>query len=259
MNFKPIKDLTNKRILISNDDGIGQKGIVLLEKILHQFTDDVWVVAPSGERSCAGHSKKNNSNYEQELKKISDKHYSVDGTPSDCIRAALKYVLTDKRPDMIVTGINNGRNIAEDITYSGTIGAAIEGTLRGIPSVAVSQCTDGAEPVNWSYHEQYLPKILQNLVKGSFSVDTLISINFPNVETDKFKGIAVCRHGGRRFLSGTLENSRLNTASMETGFHEQTYKYPEDHLKIDDHITISALKVDMNDEIGLEMLSSIIK
>ena len=161
---------------------------------------------PSRQISCAACRGTVRWNaFPNDIVKVSERHYAVDGTPSDCVRIALNMILADKKPDLIISGINNGRNIADDITYSGTIGVAVEGILHGIPSIAVSQLVDGAEVVNWQMAEKYLPGLLQKICRGTFGADTLININFPNVPFEQLKGITVCRHGSRRFTPGTIE------------------------------------------------------
>lgn len=267
MFFKPLNNLKNCRILLSNDDGIETKGINLLEKILTPLCKDIWVVAPKNEKSGAGHSITSDTRHSmlghssanmlpENITKISEKHYAVDGTPSDCVRAALNIIMPEKYPDLIVSGINNGRNIADDITYSGTIGVAMEGVLRGIFSIAVSQLVDEAKIVNWNLAEIYLPELIQKICKGNFSADTFININFPNIPSEELKEIVVCKHGSRRFVSGTIENKRINLNSLHGNL--TSAQYPDDCLKIKDCITISALKIDLTDFSGLDELRKII-
>lgn len=267
MHFKPLDDLSRCRILLSNDDGIDALGIKLLEQELLKLSNDVWVVAPKNEKSGASHaitsdklrSMQGHSSvdaFPNDIVKVSERHYAVDGTPSDCVRIALNMILADKKPDLIISGINNGRNIADDITYSGTVGVAVEGILHGIPSIAVSQLVDGAEVVNWQMAEKYLPGLLQKICRGTFGADTLININFPNVPFEELKGITVCRHGSRRFTPGTVENGRLKADSLEGV--PVAGRYPDDCTAIKDCITVSALRIDLTDEPGLDELQRLL-
>jgi len=269
MYFKPLNDLRGKRILISNDDGIGAYGIKLLEKVLLTLTDDVWVVAPKAERSGASHaitsdklrSMQGHSSvdaFPNDIVKVSEKHYAVDGTPTDCVRIALNMIMREHYPDLIISGINNGRNIADDITYSGTIGVAAEGILHGIPSIAVSQLVDGATDVNWEMAEKFLPDLLQKIAKGRFNADTLVNINFPNVSFEKLKGIEVCRHGTRRFILETIENRRLHKTALVNETRDTLSCFPDDNIKISDCITVSALSINLTDEAGLCELSRVL-
>lgn len=269
MNFKPLLDLSKKRILITNDDGIEACGIKLLEKILLTITPDVWVVAPKTEKSGASHAITSNKQksmaghttskaFSCRAEKIDARHYAVDGTPSDCIREALNVIMPKNYPDLIVSGINNGRNIADDITYSGTVGAAVEGLLYGIPSIAVSQLIDGAKVVHWELAEKYLAELIKKICRGTFSADTLININFPNVALKELKGIKICRHGSRRFIEGTPENKRLKPDSYITKKTKKNASYPPDNIEISHNITISALTINLSDERGLKELEKIL-
>ena len=132
----PIK-LKDARILITNDDGYFADGLKLLKEIAEQYSNDVWVVAPEVEKSGASHALTFKG--EMKLKMHNEKFFSLDGTPSDCVAIGLDRVLTEARPDLILSGINSGCNLGEDVTYSGTIAAAMEGIIRKIPSIAISQ------------------------------------------------------------------------------------------------------------------------
>ncbi len=269
MHFKPLTNLNACRVLISNDDGINAFGIKLLEKIISNLTTDIWVVAPKSEKSGASHaitsdklrSMQGHSSvdaFPNDIIQISDKHYAVDGTPTDCVRIALNMIMKDNLPDIVISGINNGRNIADDITYSGTIGVAVEGILHGIPSIAVSQLVDGATDVNWEIAEKYLPDLLQKICRGTYSADTLININFPNVPFSELKGIKVCRHGTRRFTEGTIEHSRINKNTI-TKLKDTANTFPPDNEEIKQSITVSALTINLSDNAGLKELETVLK
>ena len=124
----------NPRILVVNDDGIDAPGIVLLEEIARQFSDDVWVVAPDEERSGAGHSL--SVSHPLRFVERDERHFAVRGTPTDCALLAI-YEFMPEKPDIILSGINRGPNLAEDITYSGTASAAMVGAVGGRPSFAL--------------------------------------------------------------------------------------------------------------------------
>ncbi len=268
MHFKPISDFASATILISNDDGIEAKGIKLLEKILSRLGADVWVVAPNKEksgashaitsdtlRSMAGHSSA--ENFPNVIHKIDERHFAVEGTPSDCVRIALSMIMKDNKPNLIVSGINNGRNIADDITYSGTIGVAIEGLLHGVMSVAVSQLTDGAEIVNWNLADIYLEDIIKKVCTCSWNADCLINVNFPNVPTEEIGKIVVCRHGTRRFNEGSVEKKRMCLQNLEGRYSPESI-FPDDDKEIHSkNITISALSINLTDETENQKLAQI--
>ncbi len=267
MHFKPQKDLKNCRILITNDDGIDAPGIKKLEELLKELTDDIWVAAPMHEKSGAGHSITSDKlrsmlghssveDFPNDIRRVSERRYAVDGTPTDCIRIALNMIMPEHYPDLIISGINNGRNIADDITYSGTVGAAIEGIMYGIPSLAVSQLVNGAIDINWEIAEKHLVRIIQKVRRGIFSADTLINLNFPNIPLARLNGIAVCRQGTRRFISGTVENKHLCSNSLYKENNPfQTAPYPADNEEIGNKITVSALSINLTDDAGLNELS----
>ena len=125
------------RILITNDDGIHAPGLAVLERIARELSDDVIVVAPETDQSGVSHSLSLNDPLR--LREISPSHFAVKGTPTDCVIMGLRHILKDRKPDLVLSGVNRGQNIAEDVTYSGTIAAAMEGTILGVPSIALSQ------------------------------------------------------------------------------------------------------------------------
>ena len=267
MHFKPESNIENCRILITNDDGIDAYGIKLLEYLLLKITPNVLVVAPKDEKSGAGHSLTSDkmrsmfghtsiAEFPNDIFQYDSYHYAVDGTPCDCVRVALNMIMRGNYPDLIISGINNGRNIADDVTYSGTIGAAMEGVLYGIPSIAVSQFVKKGEEVNWQIAEKYLTEIIKKVLLGTFSADTLININFPNIPPEELRGIEICRQGRRRFVEGTVENSLLCAKFLLHTEKEETC-YPDDNEKIDKNITITALKINLTDDEGLEELEKV--
>lgn len=193
-------DLKNTRILISNDDGIEAEGIALLERIAKTLSDDVWVVAPAHENSGAGHSLSLHSPLR--YRKHSERRWSVVGTPTDAVLVGVMEILKDKRPGLMLSGINRGSNLAEDITYSGTVSAAMEATLLDIPAIALSnQITeDGSD---WCVPEKYAADIIRTLTKLSWTSGTLMNVNFPAMPLESIKGVRPCPHG-RRVLDDNL-------------------------------------------------------
>lgn len=185
------------RILVTNDDGIHAPGLKVLEKIAHKLSRDVWVVAPEEEQSGSAHSLSLANPLR--IRKMTARKYAVRGTPSDCVLMAVRHVMKDRQPDLILSGINRGQNIADDVTYSGTIAAAMEGTQLGIPSVALSQAFgfSGGANVKWSTAEHFAPEILTKLVKAGWPEEILININFPDVPPGSVTGIEVTRQGKR--------------------------------------------------------------
>src|SRR5215510_6429163 len=151
----PPSKLNKQRILIVNDDGIEGPGIKLLEQLAREITDDVWVVAPNEEKSGFSHSI--SMTIPIRVRKIDDRHFAVKGTPTDCALLAIYDIMGDERPTALLAGINRGANLAEDITYSGTAAAAMEGALLGVRSIALSQVFTIGKTVYWDTAQQHAP------------------------------------------------------------------------------------------------------
>jgi len=173
------KKLSDARVLISNDDSIHAEGIKVLEEIVGAITPNVWVVAPETQMSAAGHSL--TIHQPLRIKEYDKRHYSVYGTPTDSVLVGVQKVMRDFRPHLVISGINHGQNTADDVTYSGTIAAAIEATLMGIPAVACSQDIDetGHTKIDWSVARETLPKIFTALQGATWEQNVLLSVNTP--------------------------------------------------------------------------------
>lgn len=170
--------LSEARVLISNDDSIHSDGIRVLEEIVRKITPHVWVVAPENNQSAVGHSL--TIHMPLRIKKYDEHRYSVYGTPTDSVLVGVRKIMQDFRPHLVLSGVNHGQNTADDVTYSGTIAAAMEATLMGLPAIAFSQHYDevGGKP-DWEIARAYTPKILKSLEGKEWEKNTLISVNFP--------------------------------------------------------------------------------
>ncbi len=190
------------RILVTNDDGIHAAGLASLERIAHELGDEVWTVAPETDQSGVAHSLSLNDPLR--LRQVGERSFAVRGTPTDCVLMALGHVLPEP-PDLILSGINKGQNLAEDITYSGTVAAAIEGTILGIRSIALSQAYSFAPDVEPPYAtaEALAPDILRKVIALDLPRQTFININFPNRAPGAIEGVRVTAQGRRNidFLS----------------------------------------------------------
>jgi 5'-nucleotidase len=186
------------RVLITNDDGIHAPGIALLEKVAARISDDVWVVAPELEQSGASHSLSLADPIR--MRELEPRRFAVQGTPTDCVVVACNHVLKDRRPDLLLSGINRGLNLAEDIMYSGTVAAAMEGTLLGVRSIALSQCFPSGSPVPWETAERHLPRVLDTLIRLALPKGVLLNVNFPPTGPDQVSGVRVTHQGARTRL-----------------------------------------------------------
>ena len=188
-------DLSTARILVTNDDGLHAPGLAALEKIAHSLSDDVWVVAPEFEQSGASHSL--TMSRPLRLNRYTDRRFGVDGTPTDCVLLALNRVMDERRPDLILSGVNRGANLAEDVSYSGTIAAAKEATLLNTRAIALS-LEIGNGPFHWETAIRFAPEIISGLVAESWGANTLYNVNFPHCTPDHVTRIRMVRHGQRK-------------------------------------------------------------
>lgn len=189
--------LADMRILLTNDDGIHAPGLKVLEKIAKQLSSDIWVVAPETEQSGASHSLTLKD--PMRLRKVSARKFAVQGTPTDCVLMAIRHVMIDNPPDLVLSGVNRGQNVADDVTYSGTIAAAMEGTALGVPAIALSQAYgfDGKQNVHWATAETHAAEIVQKLVAIGWQPDVLMNVNFPDVTPQNVGGIDITSQGKR--------------------------------------------------------------
>ncbi len=191
-----MSDLRGQRILLSNDDGINATGLERLERIARQLSDDVWIVAPETDQSGASHSL--TLSQPVRARKLSEHKFAVDGTPTDSVLMAVLELVPGRKPDLVLSGVNRGGNLGEDVTYSGTIAAAMEGALLGIPSIALSQVTGPGRRAKWATAEQHAPEIIRQLVDTRWPSNVLINVNFPDVVEDRVRGVQVSRQGRRK-------------------------------------------------------------
>ncbi len=194
--FEPIADLSTARILVSNDDGIDAPGIKVLERIARSLTKDVWVVAPSAEQSAVAHSL--TVRRPLRIVPLGRRRFAVDGTPTDSVLLGVRQILKKRRPDLVLSGINRGCNMGDDVTYSGTVAAAMEGTLLGIRSIALSQQLTGDDQVKWDTAEDRAADIIRRVTASGWPRNVLININFPDLPADRVTGVEIVRQGKRR-------------------------------------------------------------
>ncbi|MEP6343507.1 MAG: 5'/3'-nucleotidase SurE [Maricaulaceae bacterium] len=195
------------RILLTNDDGVNAKGMGVLRKIAAELSDDVWVVAPDTEQSATSrsvslHNPVRATKYEEQV-------YGVSGTPTDSVVVGLCDLLADHKPDLVLSGVNRGQNLAEDVTFSGTIAAALQGTQLGVPSVALSLARgfQGAKSLPWETAEHHGPKLLRDLLKQGWPDDVTLSVNFPDRAPDNVEGVQITSQGKRDYqMSGVQKH-----------------------------------------------------
>ncbi|MDU6243757.1 MAG: 5'/3'-nucleotidase SurE, partial [Bradyrhizobium sp.] len=185
------------RILCTNDDGIHAPGLKVIEEIARALSDDVWIVAPELDQSGVSHSLSLNDPLR--LREVGPRHFAVRGTPTDCVIMGARSILGAKLPDLVLSGVNKGRNVAEDVVYSGTIAGALEGTILGLPSFALSQEFSIAtrDKPSWDTALKFGPQIVRKVLEAGVPRNTVINVNFPACAPDEVKGIVVTRQGKR--------------------------------------------------------------
>ncbi|MGF1474158.1 MAG: 5'/3'-nucleotidase SurE [Geminicoccaceae bacterium] len=186
----------SRRILVTNDDGINAPGLKSVERIAETIGGEVWVVAPEVNHSGAGHSL--TLKRPLRIREVSERRYAIDGTPTDCVLLALQTILKDQAIDLVLSGVNNGGNVADDVTYSGTIAAAMEATLMDVPAIALSQCCRYGHPVKWATAEHFAPDLIRRATDLGWSKGVLLNVNFPDRVVASVEGIAVTCQGKRK-------------------------------------------------------------
>jgi 5'-nucleotidase len=185
------------RILVTNDDGIHAPGLAVCEEIARSLSDDVWVVAPEYDQSGVSHSLSLNDPLR--LREVGPRHFAVRGTPTDCVIMGVRHIMRDGLPDLILSGVNRGRNSAEDVTYSGTVAGAMEGAVLGIQSFALSQAyhAAGGHDPHWPTALRYAPEVIRRVLEQGIPKDVLVNVNFPDCAPEAVQGIAVTSQGKR--------------------------------------------------------------
>jgi 5'-nucleotidase len=238
------------RILLTNDDGIHAEGLAVLERIARTLSDDVWIVAPETDQSGLAHSL--TLSEPLRLRKVGEKHFALRGTPTDCVIMGVREVLPEK-PDLVLSGVNDGANMADDVTYSGTIAGAIEGTLQGVRSFALSQAVrrDNGRFAPWEVAETYAPDLIRKLLEVELPDETFLNLNFPNCEPGEVQGVEVTSQGKLDFCLtiDAREDGRgkpyywlrfgERNGRFRTGTDIQTLK--------DNKISVTPLKLDLTD------------
>jgi 5'-nucleotidase len=184
------------RILLTNDDGIEAYGLKVLREIATSLSDDVWVCAPLYEQSGKGRGITLHDPLR--ARHLGNKTFAVTGTPTDCVQIAVNDLLPEP-PDLILSGVNRGFNLAQDVTFSGTVAGALQGMTLGIPSIALSQCLDFDVDIEaqWDTSRCFGPKVIQTLMNKPWPKDIIFNINFPDCDDEAVRGIDMTRQGFR--------------------------------------------------------------
>lgn len=242
------------RILITNDDGIAAPGLECLARIAAELSDDVWTVAPETNQSGTSHSM--TLHQPLRCREIGERRYAVSGTPTDCVIMAVRHIMKDARPDLILSGVNHGSNLGEDVTYSGTVAAAMEGALLGVPSIALSLMMGlydgGSGTIQWETAAVHGPRLIRDLIAAGIPKGGLVNVNFPDLAPDHVKGITVATQGKRDQALLTIDSRSdpWGTAYFWFGFERRksTLVPGTDLAAIaDGMITVTPLSLDLTD------------
>ncbi|TXJ17223.1 MAG: 5'/3'-nucleotidase SurE [Afipia sp.] len=254
------------RILCTNDDGIHAPGLKVIEEIARQISDDVWVVAPELDQSGVSHSLSLNDPLR--LREVDERHFSVRGTPTDCVIMGSRHILKDHQPDIVLSGVNKGRNVAEDVVYSGTIAGALEGTILGLPSFALSQefSLETRNKPLWDTALKYGADVIRNVMKLGVPRDTVVNVNFPACMPDDVKGIAVTRQGKRNqgFLRVDGRHDGRGNPYYWIGFERLAMmEVPAEGSDLaalrDNYVSVTPLRLDRTDDAFSEKLRGVLK
>ena len=253
------------RILITNDDGIHAKGLEILKAIALGLSPDVWTVAPETNQSGTSHSMTLHTPLR--LRTADERTFAVAGTPTDCVIMAVRHLLKDQPPDLILSGVNHGSNLADDITYSGTVAAAMEGTILGIRSIALSLMMgfeDGERRALWDTTLAHAPSLIARLIDGPWQAGTLINVNFPDVAPDDVAGIAVTTQGVRdaALLNIDSRSDPWGTPYFWFGFErrESTLMPGTDLAAVaEKKISVTPLSLDLTDHNRLAALKKMLE
>ncbi len=237
------------RILLTNDDGIHAEGLAALERIARTISDDVWVVAPETDQSGFAHSL--SLSQPLRLREIDDRHFALSGTPTDCVIMGVRRLLPSP-PDLILSGINSGSNIADDVTYSGTVAGAMEGTLLGIRSLALSQAysvVDGKRVVPYETGEALAPDLFKKLLALDLPAGVFLNVNFPSCPAGEAKGTRVTSQGKLAYNLGIEERAdgrNLPYYWLRFGRDETELREGTDlHAVKSGYVSVTPLKLDL--------------
>lgn len=245
------------RILITNDDGIAAPGLGALTDIAHTLAGpggEVWTVAPAFEQSGVGHCI--SYTHPTLISRLDDRRYAAEGSPADCVLAAIYEVFAGDKPDLILSGVNRGNNAGENVVYSGTVGAAMEGALQGVPSIALSQymgpaTRDLADPFEAARHHgaDVIRRLLDRGIWDEAAYRIFYNVNFPPMAASDVKGLRVAPQG---FRTGSHFSTEPHLSPSGKPFFwikggAQGYAEPGSDvtLNLDGYVTVTPLRCDL--------------
>ncbi len=249
--------MDKKTILLTNDDGIEAEGLYrLYRELMRNESFEVNVIAPANERSAVGHAITvfNPIPVWKEIRDGKFLGYAVDGTPADCVKLAVRAML-ERKPDLVISGINKGANVGENVIYSGTVSAATEGTVYDIPSMAVS--IDNLKDPDYDFAARFAANLAKKVIsEGGLPKKTLLNINFPDLPEDQIKGVKITCQSNAKFNDFFIK--RIDPRGreyywMDGDFVEVTKNENDDYCAIKNgYISITPVHYDMTDYSKIE-------
>ena len=244
------------RLLLSNDDGINARGLKFLAQGLREVAEDITVVAPDRDRSGAS----NSLTLDQPLRvrQTDEDNYVVQGTPTDCVHLALTGLM-EKEPDMVVSGINHGANLGDDVIYSGTVAAAMEGRFLGLPAVAISLCINSDDP-QFASAARAASVIVERLITEPLPADTILNVNVPDLPWEDIEGFEVTRLGHRHRAEAAIADHDPRGRPIfwigPAGAEQDAGPGTDFHAINSGHISITPIHVDLTRYQALDTVSS---
>lgn len=253
----PPFSLPLRRVLLTNDDGIDAPGLAVLEEIAASIAKEVWVVAPEHDRSGTSHSISLHAPLR--ISEKGERHYAVSGTPGDCVVMAVRYLMADALPDLVLSGVNRGANLGVETVFSGTVGAAMTGMLLGLPSIALSQAFVDRQSVPWDTARTLAPDILRRLCSCEWDRQSCLNINFPAVPANEVGPLTVTRQGAG-FVRGIDVITRVDPRGFT--YHwlqfqrdmEEEEPDAEGALIAQGYVTVTPLQFERTNNVAFESL-----
>jgi 5'-nucleotidase len=250
------------RILLTNDDGIHAEGLAALERIAAQLSDDVWVCAPEYEQS--GASRALTLAEPIRVRKLTERKFATTGTPTDCVMLGLNELVQGAKPDLVLSGVNRGANLAEDVTMSGTVAGAIEAMALGVRGIALSQMGSYA-PLDSFFEpaEAFAPGVIKRLVEVGWPKEVVLNINFPAKPLDQIAEVEVTRQGFRD-IQVRMAEKRTDLRGRDyywIGFRQEKSKPAEGtdlRALYEGRISVTPLHIDLSHMASVHDLKKVI-
>ncbi|MDD3288647.1 MAG: 5'/3'-nucleotidase SurE [Alphaproteobacteria bacterium] len=240
------------RILLTNDDGIDAKGLSVLDEICQEFAEEVWIIAPKHDQS--GSSQSISLLKPVRFEKCGDRSWAVHGTPSDCVAMALNYFMIDSPPALLLSGINCGLNLGDEVCLSGTIGAALTGLMFGVPSIAFSQGYSSRDNPPWETSKEIIPHLLEHFLKEGWRKETCLSINIPSQPASDIKSYKWAKQSKKNVVGFNVD-ARKNPRGQDYAWLSLLHATAETDNDSDrailnrGKVSVSALSLDRSMEI----------